>query len=369
MKILYAFNFRSNKWYVVDVTTGKTEVLSKRVLIEHCKSDGDIFNIKAYGQDVQGNGYSLTRLPDYVSNGRIFVYRQIVKNGQVVGYKAVTALGRLFDINGADLHKYNVTTGIVNIDTRNIKYGILKLLDNSYKVHNINTNTLKYEYDIEDYLKLFKKYTQFGWSRDKAQMAEYSPVFDVAFSLDNVNVESNMEAFTRNHKIVVSLLNSGASIDTVYTVYDTIKISRSSVNSLVYTLEKPVGYLVAYSIVIGGKRYTRDILVSNKDSKILAILSGSKAKADVGTLKRCVIYGDKPSGLMDGLETREDREVNGSVLEEYKRFNKSIQEGTEVELHLINGEYKASSGEVFKLRNDIKINSIENKYLLSKLLK
>lgn len=362
MKLLHACNNKLNKWYVVDTVSQEKFRLTKKELIELYKSEG-VYNIKVYGDQVKGNNYSLYRFNDLVSNGRSYVFMKIIKNNSVAGYLVVSATGDIKTYSVDDLYYLSKFTGLVNVDVDELKKGNLVLLDNTYKIKDLTNKTLQYTYDVEDYMKLYNRYKRYGFSTDKPKVGEYSPVFDTGFNLESLQVESNYESFTKNHKFVVALINS-AKILEVNPVYEHIEIEYTD-NKYRYNLKNLIGYAINFEVSHKGQVYTRQIIVDKADKKLLTVLSkvnkfSGNGFKDLVTYKNHIISGN------DGTVTSDEAENTEEFIGRYKDMLNKVKCGQVVQLSLTSGKYIDKDNDiVLKIRNNLKINAIENRYLLN----
>lgn len=371
MKLLYAFNQRRNRWYVIDDNTKEEISLKKKELIELYKNEG-VHNIKVYGDEIKGLGYSLSRFTDSVPNGRAYVFRQMLKDGATKYYVVTTAKGEIMSLTEPELYKMARETGLVNIDTDKFREGHIKLLDNTYEINNVSTKSLQYKYDIEDYIKLYKRYKKFGFSFDKPKVGEYSAVFDVAFNLDAMKVESDFESFMKNHKIVVSLINS-SNIISAQPIYENVTVGYSD-GKYRYKAETVLGYLLTFTLYVDGQAYTREVIIDKTDKKLTSVIKNNCIiKFNSKGFKNLVTYDYVEKSNIDGFITKDELDKKAELSETCKEVIEISKSGQEVVFRLVNGAYVSLVGEdkqgELKLRNNIKINALEHKNLLNKLLK
>lgn len=367
MKLLYALNKKLNRYYVVDTDTRKLYELSKLSLIDMHK-ETPIYNINIYDGEIKGKSVSLGRFNDRRMDGRVYVYRVRTKSGSIFCYDLTTSFGNLVSIKVSDIHKVSQMYGIINISPKSLDVGGIVLIDGTYETVDETSKTLNYVYDIEDYLMLFNAYERYGFSQDKQVTDTYRPVFGVSFTLEDSRVESNIDSFIKNHKLLVTLLNRAKEIDYAIPVCNKVILWKEN-NTLKFSAQDLLGYLIHFRILINDIEYSRDVIVDKVDKKIMSLITKSKVQTlKFSNFQSMVSYKGEIESDIDGIVTIKEFNDTERFEDSFQKFkSKAIKVGR-VELHLVNGVYKDDSDLRLTIRNNLKLNAAENMRLINRLL-
>lgn len=339
MLYLFAIDYSKNLYYILDTNSGKVEYYHKKALFDVPR----IENITTYGGQVRGRGYSLGKFSNLSENGRSYVTRQFISNGNIVAYEVIKSSGSMQVLNERDALIRFARLGVVNGEVRS---GTLIMYKDTYKSVDTTPKTNKYKYDVDDYLEIFKGYKDLGLSHDKRKVDKYRPVFGNA-TLDDTAMQSNFDSLVEGHKAVTNVLNKSVILG-AYPIY----------RDMTYGQGIKVSGLLGYTIKYRYKGFVHEVNIHKTDKKLMTLVKKQPvSKKDIENLW---LY--KESLPTDSAYTFIEMEDNMNV-DELARLNYLCRQ-REIKLTLKDGDYKGG-GISLKIRNNLRINCSEHLRMLS----
>lgn len=345
---------------VVDLKTNLRYKLSRKEVLDAINSGNKFGNVVAIGDAVRGKGFPITSFSRHNKTGRVYLFEEIKNSGVTVGYRGVSAMGNVFNIPIRDevfievAKKYGIVNGRLEYDERYEGHKI-KLYENTYYTSDIGRAILNRSYDIEKYISLYRKYKNFGISKDRERIKDTDGLNDG--SLEDTEIES----FISYHKSICRVMSNvkEAKCSQIFNTYIVNYIEGKGF------LCKPLdlwGVLVNLSV----EGVQIKIPIHKKDLRLRELLS------KIGSVVTEVTDFDKFLELFVHIEELSNQDSIITCMEKTSDFNKvglaklsSYMKQAEVRLDLRDGGYKSDSLDIFlEIRNDLKADSGDKRMLI-----